>query len=147
VTKSQPCKIHQCSKVDWTEVREDTADYARQFCGELKDAPVDDQWKSIENHLTKMVKTHVPIKMSKARTDQPWLTTELKKRCRKKQRMYNRWKKLKSRNKPCRGTREAYKRFHQGTTHLLQKARMQHINNILADGLQEKSQKPFWRYY
>ena len=42
--------------------------------------------------------------------------------------------------------REIYKRFHQVTNTLLNKARNQHINNILSEGIENKSHKPFWRF-
>ena len=108
---------------------------------------VDEQWESIENHLTKMLKEFVMSKFTRRRTDQPWLSGDLKRRCRKKQRLYNRWKKLKSRKKkPCKGAREAYKCCQHDTNNLLKKSQNQYINNILFEGLENKSPKSFCYY-
>ena len=145
-TKSAPHKIYQWKKVQWDRVRADTTTFADQFCAEADGMSVDEQWDSIEKHLESVVRNHVPHKMSKTRSDQPWLSTELKRRCRRKQRMFNKWKKLKAKHKPCKEAREAYKKYHQETNHLLQRSRMRYINNILAEGLENNSQKPFWRY-
>ena len=96
--------------------------------------------------MNSTIKTDVPSKFTKKRTDQPWLSRELKRRCRRKQRLYNKWKKMKSKNKSCAAARENYKKIHQETNTLLSKARNQYINNILTEGLENKTQKPFWRY-
>ena len=48
--------------------------------------------------------------------------------------------------KSCKTARETYKRFHQDTNTLLNKARNQYINNILSGGLENKSHKPFGRF-
>ena len=145
-TKASPHKIHQWSKAQWPTIKEETATFSTHFCAESLAKPVDEQWDLIENHISTMLEKYVPTKMSKERVDQPWLTTDLKRRCHKKQRMYNKWKKLKARNKPCATAREAYKKHQRDTNHLLQKTRMRYINNILNEGLEEKSNRPFWRY-
>ena len=65
----------------------------------------------------------------------------------KKQRLYNRWKKLKScKKKPCKGAREAYKCYQHDTNNLLKKSQNQYINNILFEGLENKSPKSFCYY-
>ena len=92
-----------------------------------------------------MIIKHVPTKTSKTRFDQPWLTKDLKKKCCKKQCIYNKWK-LKARRKPCATARDAYKKLHHDTSHLLQKTRMRYINSILSEGLEEKSNWLLWRY-
>ena len=37
-------------------------------------------------------------------------------------------------------------KIHHDTSHLLQKTQMRYINNILSEVLEEKSNRPFWRY-
>ena len=146
ITKSDPHRVYLWNKVKWDSIKAATSEFVSWFCAEASGKSVDEQWESIENHLTKMLKEFVPSKFTRRRTDQPWLSGDLKRRCRKKQRLYNRWKKLKSRKKPCKGAREAYKRYHHDTNNLLKKSRNQYINNILSEGLENKSQKSFWRY-
>ena len=144
--KSAPHRVYLLNKVKWDSIKAATSEFVSRFCAEASDRSVEEQWESIENHLTKMLKEIVLSKFTRRRTDQLWLSGDLKRRCRKKQRLYNRWKKLKSRKKPCKGAREAYKRYHHDTNNLLKKSRNQYINNILIEGLENKSQKSFWRY-
>ena len=144
--KTAPHRVHQWSKVNWDDVKGETRAFADQFCSEARDTYVDEQWESIEQHLNSVLKKHVPSKFSKVRKDQPWLNNALKRRCRHKQRMYNHWKRLKASNKSCKAARESYKKFHQDTNTLLNKARNQYLNNVLSEGLENHSHKPFWPY-
>ena len=146
-TKASPHKVHLWSKAQWPTIKEETSAFANRFCADSLDKLVDEQWIQIESHVSTKLDKQVPMKMSKMRHDQLWLTTELRRICHKK--LYNKlykWKKLKARNKPCTTNREAYNKLHHDTSHLLQKSRMRYINNILSDGLEEKSNRPFWCY-
>ena len=87
ICKSVPHRVHQWKNVDWEKVKGETKAFADQFCVESHGKSVDDQWKSIEQHLNHILKIHVPSKLSKSRKDQPWLNRELKRRCRRKQRL------------------------------------------------------------
>ena len=144
-TKKQPHKIYKWDKADWDRIKEESTTFAERFCSEAVNWDSNTQWKHIEDHM-KNVLRHVPHKMSKQRVDQPWLTPDLKRRCKKKHRLYNKWKKAKTKDTSCRQAREAYKKYQQETNHLLQKARYQYINRILDEGLKEDSTKPFWNY-
>ena len=109
IAKTVPHRVHQWSKVNWDDVKGETKAFADQSCAEARDMSVDEQWESIKQHLNSVLKKHVPSKFSKVRKDQPWLSNELKRRCRRKQRMYNRWKRLKALNKSCKAARDPIK--------------------------------------
>ena len=96
ITKSIPHRVYLWNKVKWDSIKYAISEFVSQFCAEASGKSMDEQWESLENHLTKMLKEFVPSKFAKRRTDQLWLSRDLKRRCRKKQRLYNRWKKLKS---------------------------------------------------
>ncbi len=127
-------------------MKEDTVAFANKFVSSDQESTVDDQWDQVEKHIADMLSKYVPTSMTRTRHDQPWLTRELKRMCRKKHRLYRKWKKLKQQGKPCSKARESYKRAHREANHSLQSARSQYINGILERGLEEKSTKPFWRY-
>ena len=57
--------------------------------------------------------------------DQPWLNTELKRKCHKNNDC-TKWKKLKDGNNSCATARDPYKKLHHDTSHLLQKAPMRY---------------------
>jgi len=61
--------------------------------------------------------------------------------CRKKQRLYNQ-----ARKKHVPSAWEAFKAQQRRTTAALRSARMEHINNILTEGMDSNDNKPFWRY-
>ena len=117
ICKLVPHRVHQWKNVDWEKVKGETKAFADQFCVDSHGKSVDDQWKSIEQHLNHILKIHVPSKLSKSRKDQPWLNRELKRRCRRKQRLYNRWKKMKSQNKSCKTARETIRDSTRIPTH------------------------------
>ena len=81
--KSAPRKIFQWSKALWTDIKCETNDFADHFLKTAASWSVDQQWESIECHLTDMVTKFVPSKMSKSRENQPWINTSLKRKCRK----------------------------------------------------------------
>ena len=92
-------------------------------------------------HVNDIITSHVPTKQSNSRHTVPWLTTELRCMCRKKQRLYNRAKK--SRKEHHWST---YKSHKKSTAKALNKARIDYINGILQAGLDEGNPKPFSRY-
>ena len=146
VTKSVPRLIFQWSKALWTDIKSETSLFANKFLVESATWSVDEQWDAIENHLNTMVSKFVPSKKSKSRTDQPWINTSLRRKCRKKQRLYNKWKKQKAQGRDCRSSRNAYQNYQKETNKLVKKAHNRYINNVLSDGMNSNSNKPFWRY-
>jgi len=84
---------------------------------------------------------HVPQKVASSRRNVPWMTRSLHRMCRKKQRLYNQ-----ARNKHVPGAWEAFRAQQRRTTAALRSARMEHINNILTEGMDSNDNKPFWRY-
>ena len=83
----------------------------------------------------------IPHKMSKSRNDLPWLTPDLKRKCRRKHRLYNQAQKSR---KP--EHRQRYKDAQKAFQSDLKKSHWQYINNILCTSLEEGNSKPFYRY-
>ena len=91
IQKSAPHRVFQWGRAKWSQIRGETRAFATRFCN-ASGRSVEDQWSSIEKHITKMTEEHVPSKFTKTRTDQPWVTPDLKRKCRKKDRLYKKWK-------------------------------------------------------
>ena len=68
-----------------------TSAFAKYFCDESLEKPVDEQ-RDLINLISEMLDKHLPTKTSKKRFDELWLTTDLKRKCHKKQCLYNKWK-------------------------------------------------------
>ena len=54
----------------------------------------EENWNEFKNHM-KEAQSSIPSKLSSERTNLPWLTTDVKRLCRKKRRQYNKAKKSK----------------------------------------------------
>ena len=105
------------------------------------DKSVVDNEAEITAELQRMMDAHVPHAMSKQRHDLPWLTPALKRECRRKQRLYNKWKRT--------GRAEdkaLYDDLHTATRAALKRSHWGYINGILQTGLESGDTKPFWRY-
>ena len=141
LSKKPPHKVFKWGKADWDSMKADTIDFSKQYLDVSGNRSVSENYSSIENHLKKVLNTHVPSKMSRIRSDVPWLTNELKRQCRRKQRLYN-----KSKKSGKREHKEAYSRMLKDTQSKLKQARWQYINGILQSGLEDGNSKPFWGY-
>ena len=125
-------------------IKNKTKDFAQRFLADFQDSTsAEEQNAAIQDHIEKIIANDIPTKITKPSFDQPWISRELKRKCRKKQRLYSKWKKGKGNKKDAR---EAYKKFHNEVGMELRKARNSYIAGILTEGLESKSQKPFWRY-
>ena len=102
---------------------------------------VETNYKAFVNHINSLMEEHVPSKMTKSRFRTPWLTSSVKRMCRKKQRLFNRAKQSKRKQHW-----EAYRSHKKATLKALRRGRWDYINNILQLGLEEGSSRPFWRY-
>ena len=86
----------------------------------------------------------LPHGFTRSRTDLPWLSRDLKRKCAKKRRLYNRAKKSsKSRHDHHWGI---YKAFADVLKKELRQAHWKHVNKILLAAEEEKNPKPFWNY-
>ena len=133
--------IKQWSKVDWEAVKEESSKFRDDFLSHHNERTVESNYEAFCQHVNDIITSHVPTKQSSSRHKVPWLTTRLRRMCRKKQRLYNRAKK--SRKEHHWST---YKSHKKSTTKALNKARIDYINGILQASLDEGNPKPFWRY-
>ena len=84
---------------------------------------------------------HIPSKLSSTRYNVPWLTSTIRRMCRKKRRLYRRAKKS--------GKQEhmtAFKAIQNETRDALRQAHWAYVNSILVDGLECGVVKPFYGY-
>ena len=84
---------------------------------------------------------HIPSKLSSTCYNVPWLTTKLKRMCRKKRRLFRRAKKS---TNPTH--KAAYKHIQNETLNALRRAHWSYVNGILAEGLAQGDMKPFHGY-
>ena len=88
-----------------------------------------------------MLDSYVPHGFTRTRTDVPWLTRELKRKCVRKRRMYNKAKRSKQTIHW-----DIYKEYAKALKKGLRQAHWQHINTILLAAEEDSNPKPFWNY-
>ena len=98
ITRSAPHRVY-LRKVNWNSIKAATSEFVGQFCVEARGRSFAAQWESIEKLLAKILNELILSKLTKTRTDQPWLCGYLKDAGRNKERFYSKWEKIRSRQK------------------------------------------------
>ena len=139
-SKKLPRKVNQWKQAYWATMRDEATAFSKTFPSTSADRSAAENYDQIEK-MIKSVLRHIPTKMSRTRIDLPWLSQALKRKCKAKQRLYNRAKKS---GKP--EHHKHYKEAQKSFQSELKKARWQYINNSLCTSLDEGNHKPFWKY-
>ncbi|CAH1273930.1 Hypp5238 [Branchiostoma lanceolatum] len=140
-TKKAPRKIHIFSKANWGKIRELFGAFAKELTKNINQHTVEENWSTLKNMIHELISSYVPSKTTSRRHHLPWMTSELRRKTRRKHRMY---KKAKKSNNP--DHRERFRQVKKETARDLKRARSQYINSSIKQGLDEGSQKPFWKY-
>ena len=141
ISKTPPRKVYKWHRADLDALRHDAALFLDRYMASADDRSVVENEAEISAELQRMMDAHVPHAMSKHRHDVPWLTPELKRKCRRKQRLYNKWKRTGN-----AADRARYEDLHTSTRAELKRSHWGYINGILQTGLESGDTKPFWRY-
>jgi len=140
-TKKAPRKIYIFSKANWDNIRELFGAFARELTTNINQHTVEENWSALKNKIHDLISSHVPSKTTSKRQHLPWMNGELKRKTRRKHRMYKKAKKSKNPKHL-----ERFRQVKKETARDLKRARSQYINNSIKEGLDEGSQKPFWKY-
>ncbi|XP_072037401.1 uncharacterized protein [Amphiura filiformis] len=101
---------------------------------------VQDNWTFFRNVLQHLTEKHIPTKLVRPSRDLPWMTRDLKRQIRRKQRWFKRAKHSKGRH-----VWETYKNIQKATKQSFRKAYWDYINNTLSPRMEENP-KIFWRF-
>ena len=135
--------IRKWSQTNWEAIHKDSEAFRDTFLRDFRYRDVEANYNAFQQHVEDMLRKYVPTKMSSTRTNVPWITPELRRMCRKKQRLYNRTKSTKNNREILW---QKYSVHQSKTNKALRQARWNYINNILQEGLNEGSNKSFWKY-
>ena len=127
------------NKADWELLKQRTISFGEDFLQKCSSRSIHDNWAAFKEHI-KTVKGLVPSKLSSTRFNLPWMTSEIKRLCRKKRRVYNKAKQGSEKH------RARFKKLQNETRDALRKAHWSHVNGILQDGLEKGDNKNFWKY-
>ena len=129
------------SKADWDTIREKTRNFVTNLLDNFPSCDVNDNYVKLKNHIDQVIDAHIPSKRVTIRFNVPWITTNIKRMCRKKQRLYNRAiRTRKSRHW------EKFRAHKKDTLWARRGARWANINKILELSLLKNNSKPFWKY-
>ena len=81
---------------------------------------------------------NVPSKICRNKYTLPWVNLSLRRKLKKKARIYRHAKRS--------GKWEKYRHFQKECKREFRRAEWDHVNGIIQEGLDNKNSKPFWRY-
>ena len=139
--KSKPRSYHLFSKADWTKMKEDINSFSPKFLNSVNDKSVNENWTEIKTVIQNTIKKHVPERKPRPQKQHPWISTSIKRKCRKKHRLYK--KALKSKDSSHFTQFKAYKKT---VDREVKKAKNDYINNEVLGGLEGGNTKPFFRF-
>ena len=139
--KKKPRTIFLFSKANWANMKSDATKFALEFLGKCAELSVEENWRSLKAHITLSMTTHIPFKTTSKRQNLPWLTGDLRRRSKRKHRMYNKCKVSKEQNAMAN-----FKKYKKETAREQKRARWKFVNNIVNKALEENNSRPFWSY-
>ena len=121
-------KIHLWRHADIDKLKQDASTFTTSFTETFTiNSSIHTMW-DIKSNLTELHEQHIPSKFTTTRFHQPWITTEIKRITRRKQRAYNRCT-----NKPITSREHRkYKELQKQTKELCKSAYNTYINNLIS---------------
>jgi hypothetical protein len=138
-SRAKPKKCQLFSKANWDKISEDLKPLGNEIGAMKRDgADTNSMWEAFKSAIKNAVSKHVPTILRRNSHDLPWLTRDLQKLIKRKNRLHRRAKKTKNWSN--------YRFCQKECRRRLRKAEQDYVNSMLEKGLQEKDSKPFWRY-
>ena len=130
-------KIFLWSKANNNSIEEEAKLFTNKFNTDHNTtSDIECMWKDFKDGVTHIIDTHVPSKMSSTRFNQPWITRELKRLSRKKQRSFRKAKSTKSKT-----DWERYHRLKKASRNLCKDTYNNYIKDIVSPDLRSNPKK------
>ena len=142
INKKPQRRVFVWSKANWDAIKSETIAFSEEFMTSDRDRSEEENWDTLVNHLKSSQEKLIPSKLSSTRYNVPWLTSTIRRMCRKKRRLYRGAKKS--------GKQEhktAFKAIQNETRYALRQEHWAYVNSILVDGLERGDVTPFYRYF
>jgi hypothetical protein len=140
INKKAPRKVFMYSKANMKELEEDLKTFSENFAQEHGNRSLEENWNLFKTTLTSLMDKHIPHKMLSGKFHLPWLTKEIMRAIRKKQRIYNKAKKS-NKEKDW----EKFRSIRKYIKKQLVKSYWDYINKIL-DPTTDRNSKKLWSY-
>ena len=142
INKRAPRFIHQWRKADWEKLKSETITFGENFIAGAASRSVSENYQLFKQYIQDTINKYVPKRLLKiGKNNLPWITPNIRRLCRKKQRLFNKAKRS-HRSKDW----QEYKKHKKHTLQSIRRAHWNYVNSILQDGLESNDSKPFWRY-
>ena len=96
VNKKKPRTVYQFKKGNMTQLKSEIMNFKNTFLQNYKNSTIEQNWKEFKTSITEIINKNIPRKTMSDRHDVPWVTKDIKRRIRQKQRLYNKAKKSKN---------------------------------------------------
>ena len=87
-------------------------------------------WDTIRNSLYEIVEKHVPSKLSKGKRNLPWISADIKRKMRKRDKLFSQTRKT---DKPSYW--KAYRQYRNYVTKIVRNSHQSYINNVIGNSL------------
>ncbi len=135
-TKKKTRTQYIFSKADWPKMREEMMAYSDEYLNLHTSRLVNENWEDIKTRIDKIIQDNVPSTTKTSRKRIPWISNELRRKARKKHRLYRKAKKSKD---PKHMTQ--FKNFKKSVQKDIKKAHIRFINEHVVGGLEEGNTK------
>ena len=97
--KQMARRVHFYSKADWHKLKSLMKDFQVSFLSSHKGKSVEELWKSFISAMGKYMDECIPSKYIRGKSTLPWITQEIKRLIRKRDKIYRSYKKTQDHNK------------------------------------------------
>jgi len=144
--KQQPRLIPLYKNARWDSMREDIKDlYTRISSMVDSGSDIDTIWSTFSSNLKSSIRSHIPHKAAKAKDSSPWISKEIKKLLKKRDRLH---KKMKKSNDPTHV--KQFKKIKQMAQKKLRQSYWSYIEDMVTpqptDTTDRSCSKRFWTY-
>ena len=144
ISKQRSRSVPNYKKANWEGIKQDLISSRDKFIAKFESGTnmdtIEENWKQFKEAIETCIEKHIPKKKIGKHHDVPWMTTDIKRLIRKKQRLYNKSKKSK---KPSH--KKAFKDIRSLIRNKLHKNYWDYLNNML-DPEKDNNSKKFWKY-
>ncbi|XP_021351587.1 uncharacterized protein LOC110449208 [Mizuhopecten yessoensis] len=138
--KKMPRKVLMYKNVDWKAVKEDATNLSDKITNSSDS--VEENWTEFKNGLNSIIDERIPSKLTSTKPNQlPWVGRPERRLIKRKHRLYN-----KARKSGKDADWRAYRVHKRETQKALRTAEWSHLERTLQAGIEQKNNKPFWRY-
>ena len=139
--KKKTHKYLLMSSAEWPALKEEVGWFTSAYLEHHTGRSVDDNWVSIKSAILNAIENNIPTRTSSGRNDQPWISPSIRRKCRKKHRMYKQQKNCDDPKK-----KRAFRSFKNSIEREIRHSRTEFVNTQVLGGLDKGNTKPFYKY-